>query len=134
MANIRYPDDLMLFATSSNDLIYMLEPLIPNLAACGLQLNSAKNKNFDNVSAESSEFVDVCGEMVQVIHAETGYKYLSRNLDGNFLATTNSEFAHHLQVAWNKFQKYKRTLLNKHVSLVLRLQLFDAMVSPAMLF
>ena len=44
LTNIRYADDLMLFATSSEDLIYMLETLIPELAACGLQLNSAKTK------------------------------------------------------------------------------------------
>ena len=44
LINIRYADDLMLFATSSNDLIYMLETLIAELAACGLQLNSAKAK------------------------------------------------------------------------------------------
>ena len=34
LTNIRYADDLMLFATSSKDLIYMLETLIPELAAC----------------------------------------------------------------------------------------------------
>ena len=134
LTNIRYADDLMLFATSSNDLIYMLEALIPELAACGLQLNSAKTKILTTCPSESSEFVDVCGEMAQVIHAETVHKFLGRNLGGNFLATSNSEFAHRLQVAWNKFHKYKHMLLNKHVSLVLRLKLFDAVVSPAMLF
>ena len=65
----------------------------------------------------------------------TMHKYLGRNLNGNFLARRNSEFAHRLQVAWNKFHKYKHILLlNKHVSLVLWLKLFDAVVSPAMLF
>ena len=34
----------------------------------------------------------------------------------------------------NNFHKYKHILLNKHVSLVLRLKLFDALVSPAMFF
>ena len=29
------------------------------------------------------------------------------NLSGNFLARTNSKFAHRWQVAWNKLQKYK---------------------------
>ena len=69
--------------------------LIPELAACGLQLNSAKTTS----PSASSECVDVCGEMVQVIHAETVHKYLGRNLSGNFLARRNSEFAHRLQVA-----------------------------------
>ena len=92
LTNIRYADDLMLHATSSNDLIYMLETLIPEVAACGLQLNSAKTKMLTTSPSENSEFVDVCGEMVQVIHAETVHKYLGRNLSGNFLARRNSEF------------------------------------------
>ena len=90
LTNIRYADDLMLFPTSSNDLIYMLEALIPQLAACGLQLNSAKAKILTTSPSESCEFVDVCGEMAQIIHAETVHKYLGRNLGGNFLAKRNS--------------------------------------------
>ena len=39
-----------------------------------------------------------------------------------------------MQVAWNKFNKYNQILLNKHVSLVMPSKLFDAVVSPAMLF
>ena len=44
------------------------------------------------------------------------------------------EFAHRLPVASNKFHKYKHILLNKDIPLVLRMKLFDAVVSPAMLF
>ena len=99
-----------------------------------MQLNSAKTKIFTTSPLNTSEFVDVCGEMVQVIHAESVHKYLGRNLTANFLARRDMEFAHRLQVAWNKFRKYKHVLLNKHISLVLRLKLFDAVVSPAMLF
>ena len=62
LTNIRYADDLMMFATSSNDLIYMLEALIPELAASGLQLNSAKTKILTTSPPDNSEFVDVCVE------------------------------------------------------------------------
>ena len=34
LTNTRYADDPMAFATSTNDLLYMLETLIPELAAC----------------------------------------------------------------------------------------------------
>jgi len=64
LTNIRYADALMLLATSSNDLIYMLEAVIPELAACGLQLNSVKTKILTTSPPESFEFVDVCGGMV----------------------------------------------------------------------
>ena len=32
--------------------------------------------------------------------------------------------------AWNKFHKFKHILLNKHISLRLRLKFFDSVISP----
>ena len=94
-----------------------------------------ENKILTTSPSEGSEFVDVCGEMVQVIHAETVHKYLGRNLSGNFLARRNSEFEPIVcRLLGTNFTNTKHILLNKHVSLVLRLKLFDAVVSPAMLF
>ena len=45
LTNIRYADDLMLFATASYDLIYIL-------GACSLRFATelGEDKNFDNVS------------------------------------------------------------------------------------
>ena len=57
---------------------------------------------------KSSEFVDVCGEMVQFIHAESVHKYVGRNLSGNCL-----ECVHRFQVAWNKFHKIQTYLLEQ---------------------
>ena len=59
-------------------MIYMLETLVPEFAACGLNLNSAKAKKLTTSPLDSSEFVDVCGEMLQVIHAESVHQYLGR--------------------------------------------------------
>ena len=125
LTNIRYADDLMLFATFSNDLIYMLEIWFRKRVVCNW--TRRKQKILTTSPSESSEFVDVCEEMVRVIHAETVHKYLGRNLGGNFLG--QEKFLNlpiRLQVAWkNKFHKYikyKHILLNKHVSLVLRLK------------
>ena len=49
----------------------MLEVLIPELAVCGLQLSSAKTKILTTSPSENCKFVDVCGEMVQLLPAET---------------------------------------------------------------
>ena len=86
----------------------MLEALIPELAACGLQRNVAKTKKLTTSRMKSSEFVDVCGEMVQFIHAESVHKYVGRNLSGNCL-----ECVHRFQVAWNKFHKIQTYLLEQ---------------------
>ena len=120
----------MLCASFLIDLIYMLEILISKLAV----LNSAKTKTLTTSPSEKFEFVVVCGDMVRVNPAETVHKYLGRNLSGNFLARRSSEFAHCLQVAWKKICKYKHILLNEHVSLVLWLKVFDAVVSNNLTF
>ena len=132
LTNIRYADDLMLFAMSSYDLIYVLPAMIPEFAVCGLQLSSAKAKILTTSPLDSSEFVDVRGETVQVIHAGSVHKYLGRNLGGNLRATRGLEFSHRLKVACNKFHEYKHItkhiFLNTHTVLVVRPKLFDAVV------
>ena len=106
-----------------------MEILIPELAGCGLQVNLAKTKILTTSPSEKFGFVDVCREMVWLIPAETVHKYLGCNFSGNFLARRSSEFAHCFQIAGKKIFKYKHILLNEHVSLVLWLKLFDAVVS-----
>ena len=53
LTNIRYADDLMLFAASSNDLIYLIK-YVGNFGsgACSLRLATelGEDTNFDNVS------------------------------------------------------------------------------------
>ena len=44
LTNIRYADDLLVFAMSWQQLVCMMEILIEELAAIGLQLNTSKTK------------------------------------------------------------------------------------------
>ena len=44
------------------------------------------------------------------------------------------EIRNRLRAAWGKFHQHRRWLLNRHVSLHLRLRLFVAVVSPCALF
>ena len=86
----------------------MLEILIPEFAATKLV---GENKKLTTSPLDSSEFVDVCGEMVRVIHAESVHKCLGRNLTGSRvscggekgeeknLARRDMEFPDRLQVA-----------------------------------
>ena len=73
---------------------------------------------------------------VQVaIREENGtHKYLGRYLSGVFENRGTVEIAHRIQCAWHKFSRHSSSLCNKNVSLKLRLKLFDATVSPSLLF
>ena len=62
------------------------------------------------------------------------YVGLGRKFPGNLNSRTEVEIMHRIQCAWHKFHQHKLILLNKHVSLRLRLKLFHATVFPTAMF
>ena len=72
--------------------------------------------------------------MVEIIGNASTHKYLGRHLPGDLLQRSHTEIGHRIQSAWCKFGKHVRVLMNKNISIKLRLKLFDAVVSPCVLF
>ena len=83
LTNIRYADDILLFAKSLEELVFMMESLVHELAHIGLQLSSSKTKIFTTQSLTTPLFVEVCEEMVQVLTGDQTHKYLGRSLCGS---------------------------------------------------
>ena len=97
-----------------------------------MQLTSEKTKMLTTSPWDTSNVVDLCGELVRVIPADLLHKHSGRNFSSNSLGKNNLDVAHPFQVACNNFQNIY--LWNKHIFAVLRLKLFEAVVSPAMFF
>ena len=55
-------------------------------------------------------------------------------MPGDLLQRGYIEIAHRIQCAWFKFGTHARVLTNKRISVKLRLKLFDATISPSLLF
>ena len=72
--------------------------------------------------------LDVGGGMMEVP------KYLGKKLSGDLRQRAMVDLQHRSQIPWMKFDEHKDTLLNRHVSLRLRLTLFDSVITPAILF
>ena len=72
--------------------------------------------------------------MVQILTGDQTHKYLGRNLCGSLVRRHVVEFNHHVQLAWNKFHRHRCVLVNKHVSIKLRMKFFDAVVTQTILF
>ena len=129
----------MLYAKTWQELVSMMEMLVEELGAVGLQLNAGKTKILTTICDQKvPAYIDVCGELVETLGGESCHKYLGRKLCGNLASRVSVEFAHKLQVAWRKFSRHRSTLVNKNASLALRMKLFDklfdALVSPTILF
>ena len=134
LTNLRYADDLMIFATSREELVSMVEMLVQELSLIGLQLNGTKTKVLTTSTLQEASYVEICGTMVAILHGGMTHKYLGRKFPGNLNSRTEVEIMHRIQCAWHKFHQHKLTLLNKHVSLRLRLKLFHATVFPTAMF
>ena len=112
----------------------MMESLVHEWAHIGLQFSSCKTKIFTIQSLTTPLFVEVSEEMVQVLTGDQTHKYLGRSLCGSLVRRHVVEFNHRVQLAWNKFHRHRRVLVNKNVSIKLRMKFFDAVVTPTILF
>ena len=62
------------------------------------------------------------------------HRFLGRMINLASDERNSFEIFHRKQVVWHAFHKYSRTLCNQNISLKKRLRLFDACVSPVILF
>ena len=62
------------------------------------------------------------------------HKYLGKKLSGDPRKRAMVDIQHRSQIAWMKFNEHRDTLLNRHVSLRLRLKLFDSVITPTIVF
>ena len=134
LTNIRYADDIMVFAATAEELIWMTEILKDELLKVGLQMNAAKTKVITSECADSPRFLDVAGEFVDVLSAADTHKYLGKKLSGRLQARGAVDLAHRVQVAWMRFHKHRDILLDKQLHIRLRLKFFQSLISPTILF
>ena len=134
LTNVRYADDLVIYAKTQAELCEMLEILNEELDAIGLSLNASKTKIFTTTALHEPLYIDVAGGMVEVLLGDSVHKYLGRHLCGDMKNRSTTEFMHRVAAAWGKFHKHRPTLMNKHASIKKRLRLFQSVVSPTVLF
>ena len=80
LTNVRYADDLMLYARSDSDLPSMAECLVEELAAVGLNLNTSKTKILTTESLKAPMFLAIGGDRIEVLHGEQNHDYLGKKI------------------------------------------------------
>ena len=105
--------------------------MVVELNRVGLQLNTSKTKLLTTSYLQHPLYIDGCGDL---LWGEEKHKYLGRTISGHLKRRCLVELQHRIQIGWMIFHKYKCILTNKHIALKLRLQLFDAVVAPTILF
>jgi hypothetical protein len=138
LTNMRYADDLLLFAWTVEDAIYMLDSLVEELAAVGLSLNAFKTKILTTdteITCDGSPlFIDAGGGLVEVVKHTGAHKYLGRLLSGDLKTRGACNLEHRMKCAWLKYRQISSTLQNRGIPIHLRLRLFDTIVTPSILY
>jgi len=138
LTNVRFADDLIVYATSLKELLEMLDFLAHELLRYGLELNATKTKIFTTdrelFDNDIPTYVDADSGFIDVLRATETHKYLGAVYPGDLSNRGKVTLEHRLRCAWSKFHSVRETLTNRHVDVRLRLKLFDAVVTPAALY
>ena len=77
LTNIRYADDILLFAKDLDECQYMLESLVEVLREYGLELNMQKTKILSTHSAPLDQLFLITNQgSVEILAARSKHKYL----------------------------------------------------------
>ena len=135
LTNIRYADDLILFAKSLEEATYMTEVLVIILRRYGLELNTTKTKilTTTEVGDEAVHCITDCGS-IEIVSKHGKHKYLGRCFTGDLRTRSKAAIDYRISCAWMKFRQLQHTLLDKFVDIKLRLKLFESVISPTLLY
>ena len=136
LTNLRFADDVLLFATTAPQLTNMLNDLHDVAGSCGLELHPDKTVILCNLSTrrgrQAIKSVQVGGRLVKVLHYADATKYLGRKLAFHNHHTT--EIDNRITTAWRKFNALRDELTHKRYPLNARIQLFNTTITPTVLY
>ena len=131
LSNLRFADDVLLFATSQQDMAKMLRDLAILSATYGLKLHADKTIVLTNACNPPKSLS--CGDYLVKVAASTDKeKYLGRVLC--IEGFHEAELSNRIACAWNVFFKHKLILCNKRLVLKKRLRFFESVVTPTVLY
>ena len=113
----------------------MLEELRQAVGEVGLEFHMGKTKVLKNAQGRKQSHatsVNIGGEQVGILAPTESTKYLGRALSLNDYQ--DREIKHRIAAGWAKFTTYKTELCDRKIPLDRRLKLFEAVVTPTVLY
>ena len=126
LSNVRFADDIVLFARKPGDLQTMLQALSNSSRKTGLTMNMDKTKVMINRQPSP---IQVDSAHLQYIHE---YIYLGQLV--SFKQTTEKELKRRIAIAWRTFWPLKFILLHRNLNRRLRFEALESCIFPALLF
>ena len=135
LTNLRFADDVMLFATSKGQIRNMMCEFKDATEKVGLRIHPDKTKILSNESSMNSDtkrYIKIGDMSIEILAKNESVKYLGQRI--SFHQQETLEIKSRIRAAWTTFHKYRQELTSKKYMLKLRLRLFDATVSPTLCY
>ena len=131
LTNLRFADDVMLFATSKEHVRKMMCEFKKATEKVGLRIHPDKTKILSNqstVNSDTKKHIEVGDMSIEILTRNESVKYLGQKI--SFYQQETTEIKRRIRAVWATFHKYRQELSSKNYMLKHRLRLFDATVSP----
>ena len=133
LTDLRFADDVIMVAQRRGDIAKMLRDLSACALKFGLKINYSKTRVLTwNALAGAGRSIRVGDESVSILDEMDSEKYLGRKL--SFENCHDTELSNRIRAAWACFHKHKSVLCSKYYRLADRVRLFEATVSPTLLY
>ena len=133
--NLRFADDVMLFATSKEQIWKMMCDFKKATEKVGLRIHPDKTKILSNqstINSDTKKDIEVGDMSIEILTRNESVKYLGQRI--SFYQQETTEIKIRIRAAWATFHKYRQELTSKNYMLKHRLRLFDATVSPTIFY
>ena len=97
--DLRFADDLLVFATGRDDTIRLLEELVTSLGQFGLTLNTPKTKILTTQAQPGSSLQTSGGVTVEVLDSRCAHAWLGCMFQAAQGGNPSADLQHHLQAA-----------------------------------
>ena len=135
LTNLRFADDVLLFATFKEQLQRMLCEFKRCTEKVGLRIHPEKTKilsNQSNLSSDTKKELEIEDMKIEILTRNESVKYLGQKISFHHQETT--EIKNRIRAASSTFRKYRQELTSKNYMLKHRLWLFDAAMTPTICY
>ena len=111
LTNVRYADDILLFAKSLEEGVHMVELLAEVFREFGLELNASKTKILSTEHVEDTTVYCItdCGE-IEILAKRQKQKYLGRLFTGDIRNRGKVAVDHRICCGWMKYKALQTNL------------------------
>ena len=131
LTNMRFADDVLLFASSKEQLQRMLCEFKRSTEKVGLRIHPGKTKILSNQSSDTKKEWKSMTK-IEILTRGESVRYLGQMI--TFQQQDTTEIKNRIRAAWATFRKYRQELTSENYMFKHRLWLFDAAITPTICY